>query len=213
MSEYNAKNYTEQGGDVTRIGGKLIFEEGASVEGLPSSGVSGAAANQAPSTATAVAGLKNDFNALLLKLKNAGLMMPDAWNISVRLAPSLTDPVAAANNAKASVSFENNLVTIIADVDALEASESSAPGQGTHKWIGVGIGTGLSSVSQAIYNGSPLTDSDASEAAAVGLDRPGEFVLYVRADELAVTPKVITLNADGYPEVTVTIAVTAPAAE
>ena len=33
MSDYNAKNYTEQGGDVTHIGGKLIFEEGSSVEG------------------------------------------------------------------------------------------------------------------------------------------------------------------------------------
>ena len=32
---YNAKNYTEQGGDVTHIGGKLIIEEGAEVEGLP----------------------------------------------------------------------------------------------------------------------------------------------------------------------------------
>lgn len=31
---YNTKNYTEQGGDVTHIGGKLIIEEGASVEGL-----------------------------------------------------------------------------------------------------------------------------------------------------------------------------------
>ncbi len=31
---YNAKNYTEQGGDVTHIGGKLIIEEGAQVEGL-----------------------------------------------------------------------------------------------------------------------------------------------------------------------------------
>ena len=38
---YNAKNYTEQGGDVTRIGGKLIFEEGATVEGFPGSGESG----------------------------------------------------------------------------------------------------------------------------------------------------------------------------
>ena len=34
---FNAKNYTEQGGDVTHIGGKLVIEEGASVEGLPSS--------------------------------------------------------------------------------------------------------------------------------------------------------------------------------
>ena len=38
MSEYNAKNYTEQGGEVTHIGGKLIIEDGAEVEGLDSSG-------------------------------------------------------------------------------------------------------------------------------------------------------------------------------
>ena len=33
MSEYNAKNYTEQGGDTTHFGGKVIFEEGCEVEG------------------------------------------------------------------------------------------------------------------------------------------------------------------------------------
>lgn len=38
MSEYNAKNYTEQGGDVTHIGGKLVIEDGATVEGLPEGG-------------------------------------------------------------------------------------------------------------------------------------------------------------------------------
>ena len=35
---YNAKNYTEQGGDVTHIGGKLIIEDGAEVEGLDGGG-------------------------------------------------------------------------------------------------------------------------------------------------------------------------------
>lgn len=75
MSEYNAKNYTEQGGDVTHIGGKLIFEEGSSVEGLPSSFTP--AENQADSEATAVAALKEDFNGLLAKLKAAGLMTAD----------------------------------------------------------------------------------------------------------------------------------------
>ena len=213
MSEYNAKNYTEQGGDVTHIGGKLIFEEGAQVDGLPGTSGGSAAENQAPSTATAVAGLKNDFNALLAKLKNAGIMTPDAWNITVRLAPSLTDAVAAANNAKASVAYEDGAITITADVDALEESASSAPGQGTHKWIGLGVGTGLSSVTLAEYNGSALTAADAEEAASVGLDQPGEFVLYVRAEELAETPKAITLKADGYGEITITIAVAAPAAD
>ena len=72
---YNAKNYTEQGGDVTHIGGKLVFEEGASVEGLPGSTP---AENQADSTATTVAAMKDDFNALLAKLKAAGLMAADS---------------------------------------------------------------------------------------------------------------------------------------
>ena len=30
---YNTKNYTEQGGDITHFGGKVIFEEGCEVEG------------------------------------------------------------------------------------------------------------------------------------------------------------------------------------
>ena len=72
---YNAKNYTEQGGDVTHIGGKLVFEEEASVEGLPDSIP---AENQAASTATTVVALKDDFNALLAKLKAAGLMTADS---------------------------------------------------------------------------------------------------------------------------------------
>ena len=36
-----------------------------------------AADNQAASTATTVAQIKDDFNALLVKLKEAGLMLPD----------------------------------------------------------------------------------------------------------------------------------------
>ena len=70
---YNAKNYTEQGGNVTHIGGRLIIEEGASVEGL----LSTPAENQADSEATSIADLKADFNSLLAKLKTAGLMAAD----------------------------------------------------------------------------------------------------------------------------------------
>ncbi|MDQ0155617.1 head fiber protein [Robertmurraya andreesenii] len=68
---YNTKNYTEQGGEKTVIGGVLEIKEGASVMGLP------VAENQADSTATYVAGLVTDFNALLAKLKAAGLMEAD----------------------------------------------------------------------------------------------------------------------------------------
>ena len=48
---YNSKNYTEQGGERTVIGGALVFEEGSTIEGFPG------AANQADSTATTVATL------------------------------------------------------------------------------------------------------------------------------------------------------------
>lgn len=74
MSNYNAKNYTEQGGDVTHIGGTLIIEEGATVEGL----LTTPAENQAESTASTIAALKEDFNALLGRLKAAGIMEADA---------------------------------------------------------------------------------------------------------------------------------------
>ena len=73
---YSTKNYTEQGGDKIVIGGTLEFKEGATVTGLPFSFTP--VANQADSTATTIAGLKDDFNALLAKLKAAGVMTADS---------------------------------------------------------------------------------------------------------------------------------------
>ena len=35
MSTYNAKNYTEQGGETTHIGGALVFDSGATVSRFP----------------------------------------------------------------------------------------------------------------------------------------------------------------------------------
>lgn len=76
-STYNTKNYTEQGGEKTVIGGSLVVEgtlevaDGAAVSGFP------VADNQPDSTATTVAGVKDDLNALLAKLKAAGIMKAD----------------------------------------------------------------------------------------------------------------------------------------
>ena len=68
---YNTKNYTEQGGEKTVIGGTLEIKEGAVVTGLP------VLDNQAASAAATVEDLVTDFNALLTKLKTAGLMISD----------------------------------------------------------------------------------------------------------------------------------------
>jgi len=68
----NVKNYTEQGGEKTVIGGVLEIVEGGQVVGLPSAFTP--AAFQADSSASTIAGLVVDFNTLLTKLKVAGLM-------------------------------------------------------------------------------------------------------------------------------------------
>lgn len=104
---YNAKNYTEQGGEVTHFGGKVVFEEGVEVEGLSANPLNKASAdtlggikvgdglsidangvlsadgitpaeNQADSEAETVAELVDDLNALLTKLKAAGFMEADS---------------------------------------------------------------------------------------------------------------------------------------
>ena len=119
MSEYNAKNYTEQGGEKTVIGGTLEIQEGASVTGLPS------AINQAASTATTVAGVKDDFNALLLKLKDAGLMTPDAWNVSVSKIPTPSGEDLITNQSKVTaITIEDGTITVAASVSELIAFPS-----------------------------------------------------------------------------------------
>ena len=68
---YNAKNYTEQGGDVTHIGGKLVFDSGATIEG-------GVIANVSASEASTIDGVVEDLNAVISALKASGLMEADA---------------------------------------------------------------------------------------------------------------------------------------
>jgi hypothetical protein len=81
MMGYNTKNYREQGGEKTVIGGEVILAANAKVtidpaaviEGLPSGSFT-PAASQVDSTATTIEELVMDFNALLAKLRSAGLL-------------------------------------------------------------------------------------------------------------------------------------------
>ena len=111
MNDRMTKNYKTDGGNTWVIGGKLVIEEGAEVEGLGEGGGGGytlpkasadtlggvkvgaglsvdengvlsadgitPAANQAALEATEVADVVTAFNALLTKLKTAGIMTAD----------------------------------------------------------------------------------------------------------------------------------------
>ena len=80
----NCKNYATDGGDRLVIGGTLEILDTATVTGLQTgyateqtAGSVYQTSNQAESAATTIADLKSDFNALLLKMKDAGIMAAD----------------------------------------------------------------------------------------------------------------------------------------
>lgn len=71
----NVKNYAEQGGDKWMVDGTLEISEHGQLtfRGKPLA----PAQHQDSSTATTIAALTADFNALLAKLKASGLMVND----------------------------------------------------------------------------------------------------------------------------------------
>ena len=201
---YNTKNYTEQGGEKTVIGGELEVKEGARVIGL----LSAQAEKQDASTATTVADLKADFNALILKLKNAGIMVPDTFDISVKAIPTKTEADLEFNHGKVkSITFEDNTVTVTAPVAELKAFPSSNPEQGTHKWLGLCFTTGLASIIGAYFNETyAFAEADMTEATTCG-GTAGDFVLWIKTEEIAAAPRVIAISKPGYKPEIITIRV------
>ena len=193
---YNAKNYTEQGGECTHIGGSLVFDNNV-----------GLMENQAASTAGSYTALKEDFNAFLIKAKNAGVMIPDAWDVSVKACPTpaaMPTENTATNSGHATVTISGTAITITLNCKVsalLEADHGSTWGK--HKWLGFGVDTGLASIVGVKFTddtgaSATLTSDDASEASALGLSA-GDFVLYIKAeDPLYLTGgKSFTLWANG----------------
>ena len=200
MKDRMTKNYNTDGGDRTVIGGVLEFEPGAEVKGFPG------AANQ--DACSGSGNIVADFNALLVKLKNAGIMVPDDWNVSVLACPtpaSMPAEATAANSGHATVAIDGNDITITLNckVSAL-ADANHGETWGTHKWLGFGVRTGLGSVVGVKFTDDTgaevtLAAGDATEASGLGLSA-GDFVLYIKAEDpkYLAGEKHFTLWADGY---------------
>ena len=217
MSEFTVKNYTEQGGEVTHIGGALILEEGASVQGLP------VAANLKPKTTNTAADIRTDLNNLIKNLKNSGLMIPDSWNLSVLACPTpaaMPTSQTTANSGHATLSVDGTEITITLDCKVNSLSDADHGEQwGKHKWLGFGVRTGLSSVDGIKFTddtGATVTLSagDAAEAQSLGLSA-GDFVLYIKAEQEAYLTgeKSFVLWADSYAETIFTMRIVEPAGE
>lgn len=113
------------------------------------------------------------------------------------------------NQAKAKVSITNNVMDITIDggVDSMDKWESTGPGQtGESAWLALDINTGSKDITEVSYNDYQLTSDDVADATAWGLPA-GHFILWIRAEVVAGTPKTFTLKRTGYADTTVTVRV------
>ncbi len=214
---YVAKNYNTDGGDRTVIGGTLEFGPEAQVKGFPG------AQNFTPKTTNTAGDIRTDLNKLITYLKNAGLVIPDEWNVSVLACPTpaaMPTTETGANSGHATLAIDGTEITITLDckVSAL-ADANHGETWGTHKWLGFGVRTGLGSVVGITFTDDTgavavLASGDATEATALGLSA-GDFVLYIKAEDAMYLTgdKSFTLQADGFAKTQFTMRIVEPTAE
>lgn len=170
--------------------------------------IGGIAANQELSTATSVAEVVEDLNGLINSLKNAGVMTPDEFEMTV--TKSVNDSIAGRadrqynTNKISSVTEENGVITITLSAKVSALKDFDAGGiWGTHKWLGIGVSAGINPITGLKYNGTQLTAEDVTEATQVGLSA-GYFVRWVAADLVLAgdnsqaSKDTFTLWANGY---------------
>lgn len=172
IGDINTKNYATDGGDTWVVGGKLLLKDEAEFSGFPRVENLASSANVA---------------SLIAALKKAKIMVGDAFTIGVA---SCTPPVTetAQNSAAATVTYANGVITVsVPKVSGLKDADHGET-WGTHKWIGFGVSTGLSTLVGLVFNDHvaevTMTAADEAEAQSVGLESDGQFVLYIKAEEI-----------------------------
>jgi hypothetical protein len=215
---YNAKNYTEQGGEITHIGGKLVFDEGGTMAGA------GVIDNMAALTSAtnSIADLREKFNDLLTLLKDGGLMAGDAFALAYSAVTTDTghDDRMFNTSKIGSVAVDNDAhtvtITLTEKVEDLKDFDGQN-GWGIHKWLGIGLVSGINYPTVALkYNDTALTADDASEASGCGCTGTGVFVRWVAADLVLAgdnTQKSVdtfTLWASNYAETTYKLVIVEP---
>lgn len=161
---------------------------------------------------------KANFNGLLSALKNAGIIAPDKFSLSVLAVPTPANmPTAetASNSGHATVSISDGVLTIALDCEVADLADANhGSSWGTHKWLGFGVRTGLGSIVGLKFTddtGASVTmaSGDATEASDLGLSA-GDFVLYIKAEDpgYMADGKCFTLEADGHEPITVSMKIT-----
>lgn len=127
---YNTKNYTEQGGEVTHIGGRLVIDEGGSFEGA--SGAAGATELPYMSTeaveSDTVAKVRTTLNELIEAMKTAGLMSSAAPAQSAEGEGEGSQSSESESEAQSSESESEGAQTSESESEGNQTSESEGDG-------------------------------------------------------------------------------------
>ena len=161
---------------------------------------------------------KANFNSLLNALKDAGVIAPDEFSLSVLAVPTpakMPTAETASNSGHATLSLSDGVITIALDCEVADLADANhGASWGTHKWLGFGVRTGLASIVGIIFTddtgaSATLASGDATEASDLGLSA-GDFVLYIKAEDLGYLAdgKCFTLEADGFAPATVSMKIT-----
>ncbi|MBR4754404.1 MAG: hypothetical protein IK054_04380 [Lachnospiraceae bacterium] len=207
MANYNAKNYTEQGGSVTHIGGKVVFENGGRIEGS-------LMRNQEYSEADSVADLKGDFNRLLRLLKGTGIMVGDEFRFVANsvMVDNRRDKADREYNPEVikSVMTDENSITINLAVSSDDLGYFESEREGIHQWLGIAVDSGTNDRSSLKVNEKYFSYEQEEMFEAMDLES-GYFVLWVAADEIKKKGYgSITLEAYGYRKTKVWIYIEEP---
>lgn len=112
-------------------------------------------------------------------------------------APEDDNEIACQENQDNVVLTSSGNIVIVKSKELLNSFASTNEAQGSGKWIGFDIDTGLNSIIGVKWNGYDLTSADVLESNSVGLPG-GHIVFWAKAEDLQAVARNIILAADGY---------------
>lgn len=102
---------------------------------------------------------------------------------------------SSQNQNNLTLSQIGNNVSLSGELDKFQSFSLADKGEG--KWIALVVKTGLPDITLVKVDGVALTQEDVQVATELKVDA-GSYVLWLKADEIATSPHVMTLSSDGY---------------
>ena len=118
---------------------------------------------------------------------------PNSTISKIEVVAADINEVESQANQDAITVVQNGTEVAVSINGTLNSFTSTNPAQGTGKWIGFEVATGVNDLTKVKYNGVALTAADVAEANSIGLPT-GSFVLWTKAEKL---PKSFTVEANG----------------